>query len=364
MQQIREALDPLSAATHRDPYPYYARLVNERPLYWDEKLSSWVASGSREVEAVLRSPAVRVRPIQEPVPTQIDRSSTGAVFALFARTNDGSRHAGLRSHVDRMLASLQNCPFAEIAGDCGSTDLNGFVERFPAYAMAAMLGFAGSERAKLFSLIQDFTRALAPGASAEALRRGSTAADSLIALFSTVALDRDVASVAAGISLLFQSYQATHGLIANTLVALGARPDLLKRIRNDRTALAACVQETLRYDSPVQNTRRYLAQSADVAGASMRAGDSVLVLLAAANRDPEVNPEPHHFDPMRPAPRTFSLGTGEHTCPGASLAVMIASAGVRCVLESGYDVVRAAKRFTYLPSQNLRIPYFDAGPGD
>jgi cytochrome P450 len=178
-------------------------------------------------------------------------------------------------------------------------------------------------------------------------------------------LDREVASagraeredaVANGIGFLSQAYDATAGLIGNTLVTLGRQRPQGASDANPGE-LAAIVREVVRYDPPVQNTRRFLARDATVAGQAMKAGDAVLVVLAAANRDPRANPEPSRFDPFRPSRRAFTFGSGPHACPGEAIATGIAVAGVRQLLASGVEPGRLAV-VTYRTSVNTRVPIF------
>jgi cytochrome P450 len=98
------------------------------------------------------------------------------------------------------------------------------------------------------------------------------------------------------------------------------------------------------------------ARSGYDARETLRAGDAVLVLLAAANRDPAVQPDPGRFDPFRQEPRSFTFGAGAHACPGQALAVTIARAGVERLILAGLDLERFAAAVTYRPSANVRIP--------
>src|SRR5262249_11182566 len=159
-------------------------------------------------------------------------------------------------------------------------------------------------------------RCLAPGSSPDQLERGKAAAAELLALGRSLATtspllrtmadgapDGGDAVVANAIGFLSQSYEATAGLIGNTLLWLGRHPELER-------AVPAAVLEVVRHDPSVQNTRRFVAHDGQVAGVEMRAGEAILVILAAANRDPVVNPEPARFDPARVSPRVFTFGVG------------------------------------------------------
>jgi len=164
--------------------------------------------------------------------------------------------------------------------------------------------------------------------------------------------------VANGIGFLSQAYEATAGLIGNTLVTLGRQGQARPASQADGGRLEAFVREVVRYDPPVHNTRRFLARDAVVAGQGMKAGDVVLVVLAAANRDPIANPEPSKFDPSRPSRQAFTFGCGPHACPGETMAIAIAAAGVRELLARGVKAERLAEHVTYRPSANTRVPVF------
>ena len=109
------------------------------------------------------------------------------------------------------------------------------------------------------------------------------------------------------------------------------------------------MREVVRHDSPVQNTRRFLAEDAVVAGQALRTGDTVLVVLAAANRDPSVNPEPDRFDPARREREAYTFGLGVHACPGEALASTIAEAGVAALLAAGVEPARLIESVRYRP---------------
>jgi cytochrome P450 len=100
-----------------------------------------------------------------------------------------------------------------------------------------------------------------------------------------------------------------------------------------------------------------VAREGAVAGAAMRENDAILVVLAAANRDPAANPDPDRFDPFRRDRRIFTFGAGGHACPGERLATTIAQAGVEALLRIGIDTERFVGALTYRPATNLRVPF-------
>ena len=382
--------NPVAAVTHPDPYPYYADLIARQPLYRDETLGMWVASSASAVSAVLRSDLCRVRPPAEPVPNALLGSPAADLFGSLMRMNDGAYHAALKPAV---VATMQGIAPTQVAEQSrawarflleggqpwtASLDLQDVAFHLPVYVIASLLGVPADRLHQTALWMRDFVRCLVPISSAEQIERGKVAAGHLLVLFRSLlnssqaqpsrsllmtlakqakeAVCEDLESIIAnGIGLVFQAYEATAGLIGNTLLALATHPEVHEQLVADPGLLPAVIQEVLRYDSPVQNTRRFLAQDGAVAGHPMQAGDAVLVVLAAANRDPAVNLHPERFDVRRKDRRIFTFGAGSHACPGDTLAILIAQAGIEALINSRRHLASLITPLTYRPSANVRI---------
>lgn len=362
---------PLTAVTAPDPYPYYATLVDRSPMYFDEPLRLWIASSANAVEACLANEALVVRPPAEPVPQSVAGTPIGDVFARFARMTDGPYHArvsgALRATFERLdwhaventAAHCSERLSANAFGDAGAYER--YAHTLPVAVLASLLGMNDDGLSGAASQTRDFILALAPTASAEQVAHGVRAAETLardvdangvlLRMLREEAQRADVdeaSTIANAIGFLFQSYDATAGLIGNTLVTLA-------RMQSIDAPLESTVHEVARYDSPVQNTRRFAASDATILGHTVRAGDAVLVVLAAANRDPAVNPDPNRFDPRRANPRSYTFGLGGHRCPGVRTAYAIATAGVSALVQRGLDPRETAVQ-GYRALPNVRDP--------
>jgi cytochrome P450 len=297
------------------------------------------------------------------VPAALVGTAAGEVFGQLVRMNDGPAHASLKPAIAHALARFDGHRVAdearrwaehlaqELRPEADPARIEDFAFRLPVYVVASLLGVPGDLLPQTAASVDDFVRAVAPGATAEHVRNGATAADALLD-----AVGRPDGAMAANrVGFLSQAYEATAGLIGNTLVALGRHPALRARV-----LLRAVVREVVRHDPPVQNTRRFFAAAGPLAGERVAPGDTVLVILAAANRDPASNPDPDRFDPFRAAPRMFTFGAGVHACPGERLAVAIARAAIERLLAAGIALAPLAGPTTYRASANARIPLFGA----
>jgi hypothetical protein len=121
--------------------------------------------------------------------------------------------------------------------------------------------------------------------------------------------------------LLFSAgFDTTTCLIGSGLLALLRNPDQFARLRADPSLMVSAVEESLRYDTPVQVSSRVTLEELDLAGRMVPKGVVVLCVLGSANRDPEVYDEPDRFDIARRDSRVVSFGGGIHHCLGAQLA--------------------------------------------
>ena len=112
---MTDPTSPITAVIHPDPYPYYARLDAERPIYHDAALGLWVASSADTVTAVLTNPDCRVRPVAEPVPAALLGSTAGDIYGLLVRMNDGARHRPIRQAVATTLAAVDTVQVGELS---------------------------------------------------------------------------------------------------------------------------------------------------------------------------------------------------------------------------------------------------------
>ena len=133
--------------------------------------------------------------------------------------------------------------------------------------------------------------------------------------------------------LLIAGNVTTTDLIGNGVKALLDHPQELAKLRARPELINNAIEEILRYDSPVTNSGRNVQRELSVRGCPMQLGDSITVSLAAANHDPEVNPDPQRFDIERANIQHQSFGGGKHTCLGAPLARVEAQEGITALLQ-------------------------------
>jgi cytochrome P450 len=132
--------------------------------------------------------------------------------------------------------------------------------------------------------------------------------------------------------LLLAGFETTRNLIGNGFLALLRNPEQLEKLGARPDLLPNAVLELLRYDTPVQANRRIARDAIELGGVEIAAGDKMLLLLGAANRDPAQFVEPDRLDIARPGIRPLSFGGGVHFCLGAPLALLEAEIAISALV--------------------------------
>jgi cytochrome P450 len=134
--------------------------------------------------------------------------------------------------------------------------------------------------------------------------------------------------------LLFGGIDTTEGMITNAALHLLSHPGQLALVRAQPVLLPAAIEESLRLEPAAAVVDRYATRDVEIGGSLIRRGDPVTVSITAANRDPEVFPDPDQFDIRRDnAGRHLAFAHGPHFCLGAHLARLEAHIALATLLD-------------------------------
>jgi len=276
---------------------------------------------------------------------------------------DDPDHKRLRDIVDeafRSRAVLDMEPHIQALGEQLADDLfaegspadliERFARKLPLSVICELLGLPLADRKKFVSWAAGFTRvtsalgflSLIPNVVAmkrylerhlETVRQQG--GEGLIAEIVRVEKDGGQISpneiVAMVFLLLFAGHETTTHLIGGSVFELLKNPALRDWLEQDWSRVDLAVEEFLRFITPVQFTKpRYVRRDVELGGVRLRRGDKIMVMLAAANMDPQANVHPERLDLQRKPNRHVAFDTGVHFCLGHQLARIEA----RCALKS------------------------------
>ncbi|WP_380164680.1 cytochrome P450 [Jannaschia sp. R86511] len=264
------------------------------------------------------------------------RTWTPRIEAVLHHLMDEAEHRARHgADVDLMVEVAAPFPIAVVSEMLGIPDVDAArFARIGALAGQSLDGVRSPRQARALRAVGDeldtlFTRLLD--------ERSREPRDDVISALAS-ARDRDEATAAdvVGIAglLLIAGFETTVNLIGNGIAALHASPQTWYDLVHAPATAQAVVEETLRWDPSVQGTARVAHEQLELAGRSVPAGSTVLVLTAAANRDPLVYRDPFIFDPGRTGEvEHLTFSTGIHYCLGAPLARLEGEVAFRLLAE-------------------------------
>jgi len=374
-----------------DPYPVYQQLRELAPIV--NVGSFTLLSRYQECYQVLRDPSFltldtqyrdRVMPWWRESPSlrlltenlvftnppkhiEIRRVISG----VFTQRRVSQMRTMVRDRVSDLVSRL-----IELGRDGGIVDfVSEFADALPINVLADLLGIPEEDRRWFRPLVGDLTRALDPfwtkgqlsaaDRAAEVLtpycrdlaERRSTGGDIIGALAELhrakpeiLSMDALVCNVAL---LLVASYETTSALLGSGMQMLFERPILRAKLREDPTLAADYVEEMLRYEAPTQILARWIPADNVVGDVAIPAWNQIVLLLGAANRDPDRFGHPDTFDPGRPNNQPLSFGSGAHFCAGAALARLEAREAF-CALLTRLPDLRPAGSAVYRLRRSIR----------
>ncbi|MCS6285907.1 MAG: cytochrome P450 [Nitrospira sp.] len=142
--------------------------------------------------------------------------------------------------------------------------------------------------------------------------------------------------------LLIAGNETTTNLLGNMLGILADRPTLWSQLREDRSLVEAVIDETLRFESPIQRLPRNTTKDTEISGVKLPAGSTISVYYGAANRDPLEFSNPDEFRLDRDLHNHVAFGAGIHYCLGAPLARAEASIALNTLLDRFSRLERGA----------------------
>ena len=341
------AYDLLSPQLRQDPYPIYREMRSKDPVHRMRLVKAWALTRYEDVETVLRDDKRFCngdRILVKTIPLSLldmDPPEHTRVRALVSKAFTpravGRLQGRIREITDRLLD--------EVAGRRQFDVIAALGYPLPITVIAEMLGVRAEDMGAFEGWSNTLALAVDPMLGGKQVAAIKRAAEQVYAYFEGIIAERrreprdDLVTalmmaeetgerltheemLSVMLLLLVAGNETTRNLIGNAVLALLRNPAQLQRLREDRGLLDPAVDEFLRYDSPVQVDGRAAREDVEIGGKRIRAGDVVISVLGAANRDPEAFDDPESLDVGRRGNSHLSFGRGVHYCLGGPLAIM------------------------------------------
>ena len=347
--------DPLDPNVTRDPYPYYAWLRREAPVY-RTRHGFMAVSRYEDVLEVLREPTRFSSSAMGDIVNQV-KSMSGADLGGGETLigTDPPAHTRLRKIVNRAftprrVAALEPRIRAvagelidELAAEPECDLMAALAVPLPVMMIAEILGIDAARFRDFKRWSEDQIAAMAGPLSPElraSLEKGGIEREAYLdevfedrrrnprddVISDLVQAEQEVDVMTADevgnfvVLLMIAGNETTTNLIGNAVLALGSHPESLASVRRDPSLVPNALEETLRYDAPVQLTLRRATEDVELSGGEIPRDTLVAALIGSANRDERHFDVPDRFDVHREGPGHLSFGFGTHFCLGANLA--------------------------------------------
>ncbi|MCY4549057.1 MAG: cytochrome P450 [Defluviicoccus sp.] len=373
------AYNPLSAGMAQDPYPFYAALRARGQVHRSRLLNAWMFTRHGDVDTIMRdhrhfgndprrgtlSPRqmAMLPPPDEFTMLFLDPPDHTRLRALVNKAFTPRAVNALEPQIRGIMGGL-----LDDIGDPGGFDLMPAVAQpLPVIVIAEMLGVPPQDREQFKTWSAQRARLLEPSIGRREREAGAAASRAFDAYFRKIIEARradprdDILSALVQAEdegerlseretlnmlrlLLIAGNETTTNLIGNGVLALLRSPDQLRRLRDDPALIPSAVEELLRFDSPVQTDFRRVLEDCEVNGFPVRKRDNVVLLIGAANRDPDAFDDPDRLDVGRDQGPHLSFGRGIHHCLGAPLARLEGRIALEMLLERFAEIGLATYR--------------------
>jgi len=395
---VHSGFDPLAADYLADPYPILSAVRSETPAFYSPGTDLWVVTRYADIDAIFKDPLTYSAAITQapvfPLAARAQEILAAGFNATKTMSNcDPPKHTRIRAYnvrafSARRIAVLEprvRAKASELAAAIapGAVDLvSALTYPLPAYMIFTLIGFpdadtemlkgwcgnrmafswgkpAPEEQVEIAENMVRYWRYCEEFVAATVRDPRDDFTSDLIRVHlddpAALSLD-EITSIIYGLS--FAGHETTTNLTGNALRLLLADRKQWAELCADPELITDAVEEVLRYDTSVISWRRITTRPVTIGGVEVPADAKLLLLLAAAGRDPEQFPDPETFDIRRPGARGhLAFGKGIHYCFGAPLARL----EVRIVLELLTSLVpalalAAGQEFSFSPNITFRGP--------
>lgn len=366
-----EEFNPFDKGWMTDPYPVYRRLREAGPVLWSPRTRAWLVTGHAEVKQVLRDRnaapfdlAAFVRTLSQragkPLPSLIRALNAILFFQHGPDHAAGRRFLGQVLNgrpLDALVPDMHTVArelLAKLGRDGGLDATADFAELMPYLVMGRVLGIEPEEIRVMARQLNGFLVVFDRGCSLRELERFDQRMQTCLEILeATIRLRRSaprddgISRLVAGgqedkltdadlaarcMFLLLTGSETTATFVGNAVRLLIEFPEQQALLRGGGANVSQAVDELLRFESPVQQTVRLAGVNCSLGGVSIEAGQSLLLMISAANRDPLVFADPERLLFERDATANLAFAAGLHQCLGERLARLEAAVALEQIL--------------------------------
>jgi cytochrome P450 len=369
----------------QNPYALYETMLAENPVYWNEVNQLWAVYAYKDCASILSNQRAHIPPINQNNKDGLNEYALLITNGL-ARLSNGMQHTIAREVAMLLFQKIKTVSIGGIAGkllqDQRNPDQMDFVQsicmQLPVMVMLKSFGFKDEDADFICAKMDQLVKIMLPVKTTEQVKNSNDTAKEIYsitekhlfasgihysiikAMHKKYTIDPDKimnAGISNLIGLFIQGYDAGRGVLSNTLLQIMEKDNFRKTDFANKIFIEKSVIETLRFDPPVQNTRRIAAENILINNTEVKMGQPILVVLAAANRDAKQFKHAGTYNIERDNNgEHLTFGAGHHMCVAKQFSVYLATETLFYIFNRYKKVALLEKDIQYEPAVNVRLP--------
>lgn len=363
-----------------DPYLIYKTMLQNNPVYWDEINKIWAIYSYVDCVSVLKNPKAEIPAVNQNNEQKLNEKALEILNNL-TRLSNGIQHEISKKIAMLLFSNMKSVNVNSIISQLIKSTLvenkidwvNSVCKKLPVLVVLKSFDFEEKDCEFISSQIESLVKIMLPQKTETQVKSINKISSTIFSIAekqlsslhffeslsvkisesNSLSLDEiKTIGISNLIGLFIQSCDAGRGILSNSFLQV-----LNHKTFSSKTEIEKSVIETLRFDPPIQNTRRIVIEDFYIGESLIKKGDSILIVLASANRDSEKFKNPINFDIERSNNNdNLTFGIGGHMCLAKYFSIQLATEALSFLFENYKTIQLLENNIQHEPMINARLP--------
>lgn len=355
-------------------------MLEKHPVYWDETNKIWAIYSYDYCVEILKNTSTQI-PVVNPNNEQQLNEYAIKILDNLTRLSNGIRHEISKEIATQLFSNMKSVDISKILSSFIEKDLldtkidwvNSVCKKLPVLVLLKSFGFEENDCAFISDKIESFVKIMLPQKTEDQVKAINQYSEEFyllvekqlfsLSFFNSLLIKtsdqhqlstEEIIQVAVSnfLGLCIQSFDAGRGILSNSLLQIIQHKTFLNKPEIEKSVI-----ETLRFDPPIHNTRRIATDDFDISESQIKKGDSILIVLASANRDPKKFENEMDFSIDRiNNNENLTFGLGGHMCLAKYFSIHLATEALWFLFQNNKTISLQENQIQYEPLINARLP--------
>lgn len=363
-----------------DPFSTYKIMIEKNPIYWDETNKIWAIYSYNDCVSILKNNKAEIPSINPNNEQKLNKQAL-EILTNLTRLSNGIQHEISKEIAMLLFLNMKSVDIhkviSQLIGDNLVEDkidwVNSVSKKLPVLVVLKNFGFKEDDCDFISEKIESFVKIMLPKKTEDQVKSINEVSEKIYSVvekhLSTlsfynsllikiseehqISIDKIIPIVVSNlIGLFIQSFDAGRGLLSNSLLQI-----LTNKTFSNKIEIQKSIIETLRFDPPIHNTRRIAVEDFYIGESLIKKNDSILIVLASANRDPEKFENAISYDIERENnSENLTFGIGGHMCLAKHFSIHLATEALWFLFHEYKAIKILENNIEYEPLINARLP--------